>query len=514
MIIAKERFEQMINSPIRSIKGRVELYQGSTLVSICSYADKLINFRIDREGTQSKFFGFGICQKLTTTLLDTNRELSITNDNYLEVEFGVDNDYIYTFPCFYVDDVKRDETTNNITVTAYDALYKASSYHVSDLTLPTHYTIETFAYCCAALLKIPLKIDSKALSAFSTVYAEGANFEGTETIREALDAVAEATQTIYYINQNWELSFIRLDIEGEPVVTINKNKYFSLDSDSIYTLSTIVSTNELGNSVSSSIGDGATQYIRDNPFYELREDIANLVDTAIENVEGLSIQQFSCEWRGNFLIEIGDKLAFTTKDNKHIITYLLNDVVEYDGALSGKSQWIYQSSENETINNPSSLGEAIKQTYARVDKANKSIELVASETAAIKLTAEGIQSSISKLDNDISGLISEVSTKVSAEDVNLSISTALSEGVDKVMTTTGFTFNDEGLHINKSDSEITTSITENGMTVFKSNKAVLLADNQGVKAEDLHATTYLIIGDNSRFEDMNNYRTGCFWIGG
>ena len=40
-----------------------------------------------------------------------------------------------------------------------------------------------------------------------------------------------------------------------------------------------------------------------------------------------------------------------------------------------------------------------------------------------------------------------------------------------------------------------------------------MADNLGVKAEDLHATTYLIIGNNSRLEDYNTNRTGCFWIG-
>ena len=59
-----------------------------------------------------------------------------------------------------------------------------------------------------------------------------------------------------------------------------------------------------------------------------------------------------------------------------------------------------------------------------------------------------------------------------------------------------------------------TTITEDGMTVYRNDEAVLTADNQGVKAEDLHATTYLIIGANSRFEDYGTNRTGCVWIGG
>jgi hypothetical protein len=58
-----------------------------------------------------------------------------------------------------------------------------------------------------------------------------------------------------------------------------------------------------------------------------------------------------------------------------------------------------------------------------------------------------------------------------------------------------------------------TTITEDGMTVYRDSEAVLIADHEGVKAEDLHATTYLIIGNNSRFEDLGD-RTACFWIGG
>ena len=60
---------------------------------------------------------------------------------------------------------------------------------------------------------------------------------------------------------------------------------------------------------------------------------------------------------------------------------------------------------------------------------------------------------------------------------------------------------------------MTTQITEDGMTVFRDNTAILIANNVGVDAVNLHATTYLIIGNNSRFEDYGENRTGCFWIG-
>ena len=68
--------------------------------------------------------------------------------------------------------------------------------------------------------------------------------------------------------------------------------------------------------------------------------------------------------------------------------------------------------------------------------------------------------------------------------------------------------------VDKANSEMKTTITEDGMTVYKNDEAVLVADNVGVNAKNLHATTYLIIGTNSRFEDYGTNRTGCFWIGG
>jgi hypothetical protein len=130
------------------------------------------------------------------------------------------------------------------------------------------------------------------------------------------------------------------------------------------------------------------------------------------------------------------------------------------------------------------------------------------------MDTDSINASVSNLDSNVSALSREVSAKMSAEDVSISIQTAMSEGVERVTTTTGFTFNEEGLHINKSNTEITTSITEDGMKVYRNNDEVLTADNLGVKAEDLHATTFLIIGTNSRLENYNDNRTGCFWIGG
>lgn len=539
MLTLSNTHAQKINSPVRSIFARVELYNSSsTLAATYNYNDALISYSIERVGDETKFFGYGICQKINVKLRDVERSISITTDNYLKtsitsIENSAEN-YVYPYPMFYVSEVHRNENNNELSITAYDSLYKAAKHTVSELNLTAPYTIEEFATACATLLGLSLSIVNIADTdtCFDTSYDEGANFDGTETIRDALNAVAEATQTIYYINNEEKLTFKRLDVSGASVLTIDKSKYFSLSSKTNKRLATICHATELGDNVSASITEsGSIQYIRDNPFWDLRDDIETLVNNALAATGGLTINQFDCTWRGNYSLEIGDKISLVTKDNSTSISYVLNDTISYDGGLSEKTKWSYSNNDVETASNPTTIGDALKQTYARVDKANKQIELVASENAAnsekianmqidvngisaeVKQVKDDFNSNIEVVNGDIQTLTKKVNAAMTAEDVKLEIKSELSNGVTKVETTTGFTFNDEGLTVSKSGSEMTTQITEDGMTVFRDNTAVLIANNVGVDAVNLHATTYLIIGSNSRFEDYGEDRTGCFWIG-
>ena len=484
-----------MNASVRRLEAKVELYNGSTLVKTFKSTDKIKSFTIERVGDESKFFGFGICQRLNIQLIDMARELDITTANHFKVFIGlVGDNYTNTsgkfiFPPFYVKEVNRDENTNELSITAYDALYEATTHTVSEITL-TSYTIEQFAKAAGALLgcskivKVPTSFTN---TTFNTSYPKGANFEGTETIREALDDVAEATQTIYYLNANGDLLFRRLGELGTGTAySIDKSKYFDLKSKTARRLSTICHATELGDNVSASITEtGTTQYIRDNAFWELREDIGTLVDNAIAAVGGFTLTQFEMEWRGDFTLPIGQKIALTTKDDEIVYSYVLNDTISYDGGLSEQTSWNYTDTE-ETESNPTSLGDLIKRTYAKVDKVNKEIELVASDV------------------DNLSTLV------LTPEEIKMLVKT---EEPDGIKTETGFTFDEKGLSISKSNSDLSTLITENGMRIYNTDEEVLKVDNSGVDAVNLHATTYLWIGKNSRLEDYGETRSACFWVG-
>ena len=129
--------------------------------------------------------------------------------------------------------------------------------------------------------------------------------------------------------------FKRLNQNKEVDFDIDKSKYITLSSKTSRRLGKIVHITELGDNVSATTTEtGSTQYVRDNAFWELRDDIGTLLDNAIAAVGGLTINQFDLEWRGNFLVEIGDKIALTTKDNEKVNSFILNDSITYEGFLS------------------------------------------------------------------------------------------------------------------------------------------------------------------------------------
>ena len=535
-MIINEIHSSMLNSPVRKFEGRVEVYEGSTLLLTCGCHDHLKNFTIERLGEEGKFFGFGICQKLKVIFIDKNRELNLeTGSQYLEVVFGIDGDYVYPCPRFFITEVNRDEETNELSVTAYDDLIVATAYQASDLVIDPPYTLRTFAAAAGAALGLPLNCDSVSGPEFDLVFSEGANLMGTETIRDLLNRIGEATQTIYYVDHDWKLTFKRLDREGAAKLTIDKEMYFTLNSRTNRRISTITHVTELGDNLSATTGvSGSTQFVRDNPFWDLRDDLSILLQEGIERIGGLTINQFDTEWRGNYLLEIGDKIDMVTKDNDVVTSYLLNDSLLFDGALSQHTEWSYADQDIETAETAVNLGTALNHTYAKVDKINRRIDLVASEVtangesiAALQVNTDSISASVTEIEKttteaiegingDLETITKKVDATMTSEEVTIQIQKEIDNGVTKVETSTGFTFDENGLTIDRSDSEMKTTVTEDGMTVYRNDEAVLVANNEGVKAEDLHATTYLIIGNYSRFEDYEKNgeaRTGCFWIG-
>lgn len=156
----------------------------------------------------------------------------------------------------------------------------------------------------------------------------------------------------------------------------------------------------------------------------------------------------------------------------------------------------------------SELRDEIKEQTTALRRDSREIVLEAEE----RLTQ-----SIADVSNSVADLSSKVEMKLDAEAVRVEIEKEISDGVDRVVTKTGYVFNEDGLSISKEGEEIKNKLDNTGMYVKKQDEEILTANKDGVKATDLHAKTFLIIGagnGRSRFEDYGADRTACFWIGG
>lgn len=127
-----------------------------------------------------------------------------------------------------------------------------------------------------------------------------------------------------------------------------------------------------------------------------------------------------------------------------------------------------------------------------------------------------IKSSVS----EVSGNVTKLTEMVQGSDGLLIRVQSLEDNkeIDSVTTSSGYTFNADGLTIYRDGEEIKSLLCNTGMYVTRSDEEVLTADNTGVSAINLSARQYLIVGENSRFEDYSSdagtKRTACFYIGG
>lgn len=468
MIITNSIYENMFNSAAREFVGRVELLEGSTLLDIFEHNGALQSFTVERIGDNTRFFGYGVCQQITVKLRDKDRAINIQKGQRLQAAFGIGKDYLYTCPVYIIDEVARDENTNDLTIKAYDPMYQGNNHRVKELVLPETYTLKTFAYACGSVLGMPvdfINVPDSLLNIQCT--KNNTNLSGDETVREVLDDLAEMFGAVYYFCNNWRLTFKHLDVDGEPVAAIDKSKYFELTARTAHTLTNIASVTELGDNVSTTSGmPGEIQYFRENAFLTLRDDIGSILNTVLNEVQGLTFHQFDCKHRGDFRMEIGDKVSLETKDGSIIHSYILNDKITYHGGLEGQTTLEYAFNEAEVETAPATLGDALKQTHARVDKVNQTITLLANDMderiASLVLTTDQIQATVRDNTQGLQSQITQTADSIRSEvtDQVNGLNSQLEQTAGSLTSTITDTKNELQSQLTQTAGSLTSTITD------------------------------------------------------
>ena len=135
------------------------------------------------------------------------------------------------------------------------------------------------------------------------------------------------------------------------------------------------------------------------------------------------------------------------------------------------------------------------------------------------LSAEQVETELEATKKDLEILKQkQVETSQTADDLQIKVSKIVDDGVSKVKTEKGFTFDDNGLTIDELNSKTKNRLNENGMEILdktSGNEEILLKAGYDatvgetiVKSKNMLVEKYLTIGANTRFEDYVNPTLG------
>lgn len=279
-----------------------------------------------------------------------------------------------------------------------------------------------------------------------------------------------------------------------------------------------------------------TLYIRlDNLFIAQQEEIDNIYNAIV----GFKVHNISCENRGDITLDAWDMIKYVTDDGEY---YTLNEnELTYNGVCMSKVKTnIPAGKKNETTNIINASKEAaIKRVQTIVNEAEASIKTITEKTTVLETkTLENetnINNNYQKIINQLGDYAKEsevISIKQSVETIQKESSLAIeiskqiqADGVDKITTKTGYTFNEDGLNIERSGAKVKSKLNEAGLDIRdatgSTNESLMFAGYNTelgesiVRTKNLTVNKYLIIGKYSRMEDFIKdgvAGTGMFWV--
>lgn len=330
---------------------------------------------------------------------------------------------------------------------------------------------------------------------------------------------------------------------GGNVITVNELPEFTedLDINSYYYLTTDMKYYKYNLETSSwdiTQEMKNTLYIRtSNMFVNTQEQIDNIYNS----VKGFKVQNITCENRGDLSLDAWDMIKYTDGENEY---YTLNDnEITFNGTSMGKVITnIPTGTKAETTNVIlSTEDDKIRKIQTEINEIDNTIKTIIQETQQISTeNSQGLKELEEKLgmvqgsledyaqESELITIKEELEKTTSATEEVINITKEIQvNGVSKVTTTTGYTFDDEGLTIEKTGAETKSTLNEVGLevkdTTGSTEESLLFAgyDKETgetiVKSKNMTVEKYLVVGKYSRMEDFEPSgvkATGMFWIGG
>lgn len=244
------------------------------------------------------------------------------------------------------------------------------------------------------------------------------------------------------------------------------------------------------------------------------EDLQPIAQTLYEHLRGVTYTPCTVSIPASFRIHAGDIVSITDRNGVTITAYVMTkkqvgqrDLLESTGSARRDSSSAVNEQSYAAIHGKV-LNLQMNVEGLRIENQN-----TAGKLASLSLNLEGITSMVQSQENSLESILQDITQiKQDSDSVKVSVQAIEDNGVSKVETETGFTFDNEGLHINKSDSDIENLLDESGMYIRRNDETLLQANDDGVTAVDVTVQNYLVVGSHARFEDYADNRTACFWL--
>lgn len=268
-------------------------------------------------------------------------------------------------------------------------------------------------------------------------------------------------------------------------------------------------------------GEGNNTYvISGNPMMTANTagSLIGIAQTLYEQLYEVSYTPCKLTVPASFRFSAGDIVTVTDRSGKTFSAYIMTrkqaggrDTLECTGSANRGSTLAVSSASYKAL---SGKVMNLSVTVEGLKAENREAQ---GKTASLSLDVEGISSEVSRQNSDLEIMKSQMTAvRQSSESLDIRIQSMTEQGVRKVTTETGFTFDEKGLSISKSGTRMENLLDESGMYVKRYGEVLLQANQDGVTAVDVSVGNYLIVGDHARFEDYSEAederRTACFFI--
>ena len=490
-------------------------YEGSLLSSVM----KCLDIEITRNSAGTTLSGepeaiAGLAIAGENVVIGDLAANSIIHTPKLGVKAPGDADYSYMeFGTHIILTKSDDEEQDTVKLECYDLMLLSMVPYDLALEYPETPTAENPAVTVKALLDaICSRLGwAKRYTTFvnSDIVIEEEKYDATYTFRDVLSEIAQvAGGMIAFVGD--ELDVIYPTDSGEVIDPSNLitleigEKYGPVNS---VVLARSPQEDNIYRQDSASIAaNGITEIrIENNQIMDSHRD--DFIDGILSAVVGLQFTTYELESFGIGYLNLGDLFTIQTPSGESHTALMLCDDLRITQGLSETSRLEAPAATETDYKAASTTDKLLNKTILKVNKQAQEITAIVSRTEQVEGTVDNLSSQVTHM----------TEVMMDSDSVDIKITTAV-EGINSITTSTGYTFDENGLQVSKDGEPMKNRLDNTGMYVTRDGEEILVANHEGVEAINLTSRQYLIVGDNSRFENYDDgtgsKRTACFYIGG